>query len=400
MSSSTGISRTRPFLILWAIVFLATNLRAPVTGIAPLLVSIQHDLSLNSTTAGMLTAMPLFLFALVSLVCARLARYFGLERALALAAGLIVSGLLLRVQGSTSALFMGMGLLAVGIGAGNVLLPSAVKRYFPTRIAFVTSLYVLLMGVVAALNSVAVYPLLQWTGSWRWASLILLVVALPALVLWLDQWRRLRAHPLEPLAPSASALGDQAISVWKWPTAWHITLYMGFNSVCYYMLISWLPKLLLDTGFSESQAGQIHGWLQLMTAIPGLLMMPLMGRFKDLRGLAFVFAAIQSVAFAGFTLWPAWAVLWSSLFGIGSGSVFIIALSLIGMRSHSSQQAASLSGMAQFVAYLMAACGPPLLGALHDWTGGWVVGMVFCAAFSLAMVLAGLKAAKPQTGAS
>jgi CP family cyanate transporter-like MFS transporter len=40
----------------------------------------------------------------------------------------------------------------------------------------------------------------------------------------------------------------------------------------------------------------------------------------------------------------------------------ILGLTFIGLRASSAHQAAALSGMAQAVGYLLAACGPPLMG--------------------------------------
>ncbi|MDZ3934662.1 hypothetical protein UXB74_24795, partial [Escherichia marmotae] len=55
--------------------------------------------------------------------------------------------------------------------------------------------------------------------------------------------------------------------------------------------------------------------------------------------------------------------------GFGSGATMILGLTFIGLRASSAHQAAALSGMAQSVGYLLAACGPPLMGKIHDANG-------------------------------
>ncbi|HRL21327.1 MFS transporter [Alcaligenes sp. SDU_A2] len=383
---------SRPMLVLLGVLLIAANLRAPVTGIAPLLELIQADLSLNATAAGLLTAMPLFIFAVVSLLSAALARAVGLFRSLFLAAVLILAGVLLRVLGGTIALFLGMGLLAMGIAIANVLLPSLVKQQFPQRIAFVTSLYVLVMGLVAALNSAVAVPLAELAGqSWRWSSLAIGVIALASVLIWLTQLGADSRQTPPDSAKPATVSG----SVWRLPLAWHITLYMGLNSVVYYMIASWLPAMLVSYGFDPEQAGQIHGLMQLCSAVPGLVLLPLLNRLQDQRPVAFAGAALQTLTMLGLLLLPSWSLLWSLLFGFGSGSVFIVALSLIGLRSASAQQAASLSGMAQCVGYLLAACGPPLIGALHDVFGDWAWALGLCLLVTLGMIWAGVLAARP-----
>lgn len=42
----------------------------------------------------------------------------------------------------------------------------------------------------------------------------------------------------------------------------------------------------------------------------------------------------------------------------------ILGLTFIGLRASSAHQAAALSGMAQSVGYLLAACGPPVMGKI------------------------------------
>ncbi len=35
---------------------------------------------------------------------------------------------------------------------------------------------------------------------------------------------------------------------------------MGINSLIYYVIIGWLPAILLSHGYSETQAGSMHGF--------------------------------------------------------------------------------------------------------------------------------------------
>ena len=386
-----------PLTVLVGVLLIAGNLRAPITGIAPLLELIQADLSLSSVQAGLLTAMPLFIFALISLLAASMARVVGLSRSLFIASVLIAVGVVVRVMGGTTALFSGIGLLAIGIALANVLLPSLVKRHFPMRISFVTSLYVLFMGLVAAFNSALAVPMAQWAGdSWRWSSVIVVgFMALVGVLVWATQLGADRQA-----AQNAPAVVTASAPVWRLPLAWYITLYMGLNSVAYYMVASWLPVMLVNYGFEAEQAGQIHGLMQLATAIPALLLMPVLSRLKDQRIVALAGALLQTLTFIGFLVLPSWSLLWSVLFGVGSGSVFLIALSMIGVRSTSTSQAASLSGMAQCMGYLLAALGPPAMGGLHDLFGSWGWALGLCMVVTVGMAYAGWLAARPAATAT
>jgi CP family cyanate transporter-like MFS transporter len=89
---------------------------------------------------------------------------------------------------------------------------------------------------------------------------------------------------------------------------------------------------------------------------------------------------------------PDMAVMWTLVFGFGSGATMILGLTFIGLRASSAHQAAALSGMAQSIGYLLAACGPPLMGKIHDTAGDWRIPLLACALAAVMMacgVLAG-----------
>jgi len=61
----------------------------------------------------------------------------------------------------------------------------------------------------------------------------------------------------------------------------------------------------------------------------------------------------------------------------------MLGLTFIGLRTTNSGDAAALSGMAQCIGYLMATAGPMVLGALHEWRGGWTIPMLLSAGIAL-----------------
>ena len=154
----------RAALLLAGILLIAANLRAPITGVAPVLAMIQASLGLGTAQAGLVTTLPLLAFALLSPVAPVLARRIGLERALFTALVLIGGGVALRSAGPLGCLYGGTAVIGAGIALGNVLLPSLLKRDFPARIATVTSAYALTMGVAAAVASATVFPLATHLG--------------------------------------------------------------------------------------------------------------------------------------------------------------------------------------------------------------------------------------------
>ena len=381
---------TRALLLLAGILLIATNLRAPITGLAPVLTIIQDAFALGTARAGLLTTLPLLAFALVSPFAPGLARRWGLERTLFGALALIACGVVLRSAGSEWNLFAGTAVIGAGIAVGNVLLPALLKRDFPARIAAVTGAYAVTMGVAAGAVSATVFPLATGFGL-GWSGALLAMLALPvlAMALW---WPQLGHHAAA--AAQVGAAPPAGGPIWRHALAWQVTLFMGLNSFIYYVMIGWLPAILASSGYSAAEAGSLHGLMQLASAVPGLLLGPLLQRLKDQQGVALAMALLVAVGLFGLQWLPGLASLWVACFGFGSGACIILALMFMGLRTASPRQAAALSGMAQCVGYLLAAFGPPLVGALRDRSEGWSLPLTLCLALALAMAVLGMLAGR------
>src|SRR5690625_4111624 len=95
-------------------------------------------------------------------------------------------GVGVRSTADTASEFIIWSVVALGgMGAGNVLLPPLVKRYFPDRIGAVTAIYTTLIAISTALPPLFVVPMAQ-TFGWRvslgqWA-IIGVLAALPWII--------------------------------------------------------------------------------------------------------------------------------------------------------------------------------------------------------------------------
>jgi len=377
-------------LLIAGILLIATSLRVTFTGAAPLLDAIRTDYALTTAQTGLLTTLPLLAFALISPLAAGLARRIGMERSLMIALLLIIAGIALRSLPSAALLFCGTAVIGCGIALGNVLLPGLIKRDFPGQVAKLTGAYSLTMGAAAALGSALVVPVALSGAGWHGALLMLMVFPLLALLLWLPQWRQ---------RPAGSLSGSRALQsrgIWRSTLAWQVTLFLGINSLIYYVIIGWLPAILQSHGYSETEAGSLHGLLQLATAAPGIVVPLILLRLKDQRGVAGLSAMMCAVSSAGLWFMPDLAVMWTLIFGFGSGATMILGLTFIGLRASSAHQAAALSGMAQSVGYLLAACGPPLMGKIHDANGDWRIPLLACGLVSVVMAICGILAGRDR----
>lgn len=390
MSPVSSSANGKKLLLIVGILFIAATLRVTFTGIAPLLDAIRAEYQLTTAQTGLLTTLPLLAFGLVSPMAAGVARRFGIERSLLLAMVIICLGIGLRSLPSAAWLYIGTALIGCGIALGNVLLPGLIKRDFSGHVARMTGAYSITMGAAAAAGSAMVVPLALAGFGWRGALLLLMVFPLLALLLWLPQARR---QATTPMTGSGAAHNR---GIWRSALAWQVTLFLGINSLVYYVIVGWLPAILQSMGYSEAQAGSLHGLLQLATAAPGLAIPLVLHPLKDQRGIAVLVALMCVVSTLGLWLLPGQAVIWTLIFGFGSGATMILGLTFIGLRASSAHQAAALSGMAQTIGYLLAACGPPLIGKIHDAYGDWHIPLIIVALIAVVMALFGALAGRAR----
>lgn len=388
MRRLTPTAASSPLLIA-GILLIATTLRAPITEIGPLMSQIRSAFDLGSAEAGVLTTLPLLAFAAISPFAALLAREYGIERSLFAAMVLMSVGILVRSAGTAWCLYLGTAIIGSSIAIGNVLLPSLLMRDFPNRIATLTAIYALTMGAAAALASLIAVPLAHIPGfGWPLALGAIVVLPLGAATLWISQIGS-RTAPAKR-TPSPPHRGR----IWHSPLAWQVTLFLGLNSFVYYVAVSWLPSILTDAEFTPAKAGSLHGVLQLSTAVPGLLLVPIVGRLRDQRLVALCVSLLAAVGLAGLSLDPSAAVLWTIIFGAGTGAGIVLGLSFLSLRAATAHQAAALSGMAQCIGYLLAAGGPPLVGALREAEGSWSTPLLVCSTLCVVMGIFGLLAGR------
>lgn len=389
MSSSQKSIFFRPEWLVLGIILVAANLRAPITGVPPVIEAIQHSFSLSAAQAGVLTASPLLVFAVISLTAPAASQRLGLERSIFLALNLIFIGALWRVQSSVWSLYLGNNLIAVGIALGNVLVPTLIKEYFPQRISVLTAIYSLTMGVAAFIVSAIAIPLEYTSGGWRLALLSILPIIFISWLVWLPQIRRgARSRHRHNEAPKINLFTNRL--------AWQVTLFLGLNSLVFYILISWVPSLLISLGYSAIAAANVHGAMLLGSAVGGLVLIPLVRWFADQRPAALLSSAFLLVGLIGTLVLPKWAWLWVSLAGFGSGAVFVMALSFLGLRCAQSANAARLSAMAQCVGYLLASVGPFLMGSFYDLSGSWIPMLIFCLVVSTVNLVFGWAAGQDR----
>ena len=361
-------SSTLLFVI--AIIFLASTLRTPLTGVGPIISSIRDGLGISNVLAGFLTTIPLLAFAVVSPFAPRISRRLGIEKTLFYSVILLTIGIILRSLGTTSLLIFGTSLIGIAISFGNVLVPSFFKLKYPLQIGLLTGIYTVSMNISAAI-AVGISNPIATNTSWGWqgALAVSVILTLITLVVWTPL---LRGEKVDLSTIPSSATDAPEIKIWKKPLAWAIALSMGFQSLLFYCSISWIPEILVSQGYSAEKAGWLTSMMQ-MAQIPVTFLIPILAeKLSSQRPLVYMFTVLYIIGFSGLLIGLTdFTAIWMICIGLAAGTSFGIIMMLFTLRTRTAYEAAQISGFAQSIGYLLAAAGPVLFGFLHDVTGSW-----------------------------
>ena len=368
------------------LVAVALNLRPTLASVPPVLDTIQADLGLSATGAGLLTALPVVCMGVFAPVGAALARRVGREAAVACALALVAAGTLVRgLDAAALTLYGGTLVAGIGIALGGALLPGVVKAWFPARAGTVTGLYTAGLVTGAMVAAAATVPLMQALGvGWPAGIAAWGLLAAAALAAWVPVTRRLWAGA-GPATPGRVRLP------WGSGVAWRVTLYMGSQSLLYYASLTWLSPLFVAAGWTAGRAGLLLGLFSFTQIFSALAVPALTDRTGDHRPWVALCVGLATVMLAAFALVPTAAPwLWAALLGLGVGGMFALALTLLVKLASSPAAAARLSGMALLVGYLLAATGPVLAGALYDAVGNYRVPFLVLAGIGVATLALGV----------
>lgn len=390
----TATKAATPLLFI-AVMLTAATLRSPLTGVGSLITQIQASTGLTHTTAGLLTTLPLIAFGLFALVAPKLSSRFGMELTLLASTAMLIIGISLRSIPGISPLFLGTALAGIAIAICNVLVPGLIKRDFPRQIGMMTGLYSSFMNLWAAIASGISIPLSLTFLGWRRSLAIWGVLALAAALTWLSLLRRANHAKEKNAGQAQNASMQRPVRVWSSPVAWLVTIYMGFQSVMFYVAVSWLPEILHEQGMDMAKAGWMLSLMQILSMIGSFVMPLLATRSQDQRWITAASSAFFLFGFGGVWVGPHnLAPLYIMLIGLGCGTTFSLVITFFSLRSHTSEQAAAMSGMAQSIGYLLAGVGPTLFGFIHDASGGWNVPLATITLISILTMIFGYAAGR------
>lgn len=380
--------------VILAIVFIASTLRAPLTSVGPVVDEIKHVMEINNSVTGILTTIPLIIFAIVSPLVSRVTSRITMSRTILYSTILLIIGLYLRVAGDFSLFIIGTLVLGIAIAFGNVVLPSYVKWYFPMQIGIATGINSGTMNFTAGLGGGLSFPLSQTPLGFRLSLSFWIILGIIAIILWIPKARK-GAKLEKQTIDETQVKHHKKVNIVKSKLAWMVALTMGFQSMVFYTVVAWVPSILVDRGVDPSTAGYLL-MLNQFSQVPMTFSFPIIAsKLKDQRILVVIITILFLTGFGlFFTQSLVLLVIGMVIAGLAMGACFSLCMTFFSIRARTSDGSISLSGFGQSVGYLIAAIGPFLIGYLHDYTGNWISGIIALLLMSLLFFIFGYPAAK------
>ena len=355
------------FFIL-GIVLIGTVLRSPFTALPTILGDIAQGLGVEVSSLGILTSLPLLMFALFSAFASRLAQKIGLEHLFTYCLLLLTIGSVIRIF-SLPLLYLGTLIIGASIAIFNVLLPSMIQANQPQKISLLTTLYITSMGISTAIASYLSVPIIQ-ASSWKGLILVLSFLCLVTLLVWLPNHRH--NHYLDGQQEKKSKE-----NILKSKSVWAIIVFGGLQSLLFYTSMTWLPTMAVSAGISNSDAALLASIFSLIS-IPFSMTIPsLTTRLSDgHRQIMLAIISIAGMTGIAMLLYPSnnflyWLVA-HLLIGTACSALFPYLMVCFSLKTSSPEKTAQLSGLAQTGGYILAAFGPTLFGYSFDLFQSWI----------------------------
>ena len=357
-----------PFLIP-GIIMIGVALRAPFTVLPVVLTDIADGLQVPVSSLGLLTSLPLIMFALCSVFAPRLAQKMSLEKLFALVLVVLTLGSLIRVF-NLPLLYTGTIILGAAIAVLNVLLPSLIQANQPHRIGFLTTLYITSMGLSITILSALAVPIVQMS-SWRGLIWVSTLICFVILLVWLPNVKY--SHRLASKQQGKQEQG----ALLKNPRVWALILFGGLQSLLFYTSMTWLPTLGQQAGLSTDTTGLLAAVFSLISLPFSMTIPSLTARLKARQRLVMI-GLVSAAGLIGITMllirtdsFAYWLIL-NLLIGMSVSALFPYLMVTFSLKTSTPAQTAQLSGLAQTGGYILAAFGPSLFGysfdLFHSWT--------------------------------
>lgn len=354
-------------LIVVSIFFVALNMRPAVTAIGPLFNVLIDSLQVSNTHLSLLTSIPVFCMGLFAPLAVPMQRKLGTKGAIAL---------LLIIIGLANGLRFGKGsyaiLLVTSFAAGfaiaiiGPILNAYIKEKFPSRFTSVVGVYSFGIGAGAALSSgltVSIYN--AFNKSWTIALGGWIVLAIVALAIWLLVIPNEKSKAQETVIKADESVRNP----WRNKHAWTMLLFFGLQTSLFFGLMSWLPAMLQDKGFSLEVASAVLTFMSVVQLVGNIVITTLMEKWTNRITWILMLSSLGIIGFS--LLWIGTGyILWFAVFiiGIVLSGLFPIGLLLPLDEATNNEEANRWSSMVLSGGFMISAILPLLIGVLYDQT--------------------------------
>ncbi|HYI51018.1 MAG TPA: MFS transporter [Microbacterium sp.] len=400
---SSRAARGIPWFVVVGVLVAALSMRGPIVAPTPVLRDIEQEFGIGSATAGLLTTAPVLMFALLTPLAALVIRRAGAEVALMLSLSGVLLGTLIRAIPGFGWMLAGMFVIGAAVTIGNVVIPVVIRRDVPPEhVGVITAAYVATLNVGSLVTSLLTAPLAALIG-WPAALLTWSLLTVAGIVLWGLHLRRGRragqdmadrysgderqpAHgdaSLRDLDPTTLtgpmpvvARGRAERAMTRRPVTWLLLFAFAGQVTIYYALSTWLPTLTADElGLDAAAAGALASLFQ-GAGIVGAFVVPLLARYTPAIVPTLTICVSWLVLTVGMLAAPQLTWLWLAIGAIGHAGGFVVIFTTLVVVARTDGEAAGMSALVQGGGYGIGALGAPIMGALHEATGGWTAGLV------------------------
>jgi CP family cyanate transporter-like MFS transporter len=300
-------------------------LRLSILAVPPVIALIQADLQLSGTEVGLLSGLPMILFAIAALPGSLLIARLGALPTLVV--GFLIAGVASAPRGAVLdvfALYAATVVMSAGIAITQPALPPLVREWMPRHVGIGTALYTngLLVGETLPVMVTIPFVLPLVDGSWRWA---LALWGLPLVLI------AILTVALAPAAKEPAATAPARHNWWPdWrnPLTWQIGVLLGSVNSVYFASNTFLPGHLTEAGRPDLISAALTA-LNFGQLPASFALLATADRFVRRAWPFVVSGALMLLCLAGMVMTASlWTVAWAGVLGFVGAVVFTLALTL------------------------------------------------------------------------